>query len=191
MQNLIDGNSWTYILPLLIFVAKISDVTLGTLRIVMLARGEKVIAPILGFFEILIWLLAVTKVLQNLDNWVNYIAYAGGFAMGNYVGLVIERKLAVGVIKIQIITKKGAKKLIAALVQNGYGITSIDAEGAVGKVNVIYCILKRSTLPEMIALIKQYNPKAFYSVADVKAVSHSGGVFPLGNKAKKQFVFKR
>lgn len=117
------------ILPLLIFIARISDVTIGTLRIVMVSKGQKYIAPLLGFFEVLIWLITMSKIMQNVDNWVNYVAYAAGFAAGNFIGLILEEKLAMGLVQIQIITRKEASDLIAKLKASGFGVTSHDAQG--------------------------------------------------------------
>lgn len=103
LQLFYDSGLFTYVvLPLLIFLARICDVTIGTLRIVMVAKGQKFWAPVMGFFEVLIWIVTMTKVVQNLDNWLCYIGYAGGFATGNLVGLLLEEKLAMGIVKIQI-----------------------------------------------------------------------------------------
>ncbi len=163
---------FTYgLLPLLIFLARISDVTIGTIRIVMVAKGQKIIAPILGFFEVLIWLLAISKIIQNLDNWICYLAYGAGFATGNYIGMIIEEKLAVGIIQLQIITRVGAHKLIEKLKADGYGITHQEAHGAVEEVSIIYSIIKRTELPHVVDIIRTYNPNAFYSIADVKFVN--------------------
>jgi uncharacterized protein YebE (UPF0316 family) len=163
---------FTYgILPFLIFLARISDVTIGTIRIVMVAKGQKMIAPLLGFFEVLIWLIAISKIIQNLDNWVCYVAYGAGFATGNYIGMIIEEKLAMGIVQLQIITRADAHKLIEKLKAEGYGITHQEAHGAVEEVSVIYSIIKRTDLQRVIELICTYNPNAFYSIADVKFVN--------------------
>ena len=90
------------ILPALIFVSRIFDVSFGTLRIIFVSRGKRSIAPFLGFFEVLIWLLAISQIMQNLNNFACYIAYAGGFAMGNYIGMRIEEKLAMGTMIIRV-----------------------------------------------------------------------------------------
>jgi len=159
------------VLPLLIIIARIGDVTVGTIRIVMVSKGEKLIAPFLGFFEVIIWLIAMSKIIENIDNWVAYVAYGIGFASGNYIGLIIEEKLAVGIVQLQIITRTKATELIAKLKEAGYGITYHEANGANGKVAVIYSIVKRSDMNHIVEIIRTYNPKAFYSVADVKFVS--------------------
>ena len=173
-------DSWTLtwvILPLLIFCARICDVSIGTIRIVFVSRGQKLIAPLLGFFEVLIWLLAIGKIMQNLTNVLAYLAYAGGFATGNFIGLWIEEKLAMGTVIIRVITKKDATRLSEELKAMGFGVTSLDAEGNEGPVSIVYSVVKRSDLIAVIGLVEEHNPRAFYSIEDVRAVSE--GIFPL------------
>ncbi len=176
-------NSDTFIwvvLPLLIFLARICDVSIGTVRIIFVSRGQKVIAPLLGFFEILIWLIAIGKIIQNLTSITCYIAYAGGFAAGNFIGILIEEKLAMGIVIIRVITKRDASELVEALIAEGFGVTNITAQGNEGPVNVIYSIIKRSDKQAVIEMVKRFNPKAFYSIEDVRSVSE--GIFPLRRK---------
>ncbi len=173
-----DSTIFTYILlPGLIFVARVMDVSIGTIRIIMVSKGHKFWAPLLGFFEVIIWLLAITKIIENLDNWLCYIAYGLGFAAGNYVGLIIEEKMALGIVKLQIITRKEAGKLIENLREAGYGITHHNAQGSNEKVSIIHSIIKRSEIRKVENIIKTTNPKAFYSIEDIKFVNE--GVFPL------------
>ncbi|MFV0484229.1 MAG: DUF2179 domain-containing protein [Bacteroidales bacterium] len=180
MDAFLDGATFTYImLPLLIFLARVADVSIGTIRIVMVSKGHKFFAPILGFFEILIWLMAISKIFENLDNWACFFGYALGFATGNYVGLCIEEKLAVGIVKLQIITRHNAEQLIENLIKAGYGITHHDAQGSSETVSIIYSMIKRSEIKRMEEIIKSTNPKAFYSIEDVKAVKQ--GVFPASS----------
>lgn len=167
----------SYILiPFLIFAARVTDVTIGTIRIVFVSKGYKYIAPVLGFFEILIWLIAMSKIFQNLDMWIYYVAYAGGFATGNLVGLTIEERLALGFVNLRIITHHSGEKLIKKLSSEGYGITKVDAEGSQGKVEIIYCIIKRSEIKKIDQIIKDIHPMAFYTIEDVKMANK--GVFP-------------
>ena len=165
-----------FILPLLIFVARVLDVSLGTLRVIFISKGMKLFAPLLGFFEILIWLLAIGQIFHNLSNVACYVAYAGGFAMGTFVGIYIENKLSIGMVIIRIITRKDASELIEFLKSADYGITSTDAEGVTGKVKIIYSIIKRHDLQNIVEFIKKFNPHAFYTIEDVKFVSE--GIFP-------------
>ncbi len=160
------------VLPVLIFLARISDVTLGTLRIIFVSRGNKTVAPILGFFEVLIWVIAISNIIQHLDNVYTYLAWAAGFATGNFIGMRIEERLAIGVNMVRIITKKEATELIGELHRNGYGATVIDARGKDGEVHVIYTLVQRKEIQKLLDLIKTYNPNAFYFVEDIKSVSH-------------------
>lgn len=178
LSTFFDGSLFTYfILPFLIFIARICDVTIGTIRIVMVAKGQKIWAPVLGFFEVLIWLLAISRIFENLDNWVCYLAYGLGFATGNYIGLKLEEKLAMGIVKVQIITRKNADKLIENMKAAGYGLTYHEAQGSSENVSIIYTIIKRLEISKVEEIVKSTNPKAFYSIEDVKAVSH--GVYPV------------
>ena len=172
-----DGFWFTWVLvPLLIFLARVSDVTLGTIRIVFVSKGFKLLAPILGFFEVFIWLLAMSKVIQNLDYWLYYVAYSAGFAVGNYVGLIIEERLALGYINLRIITMDSPEKLISRLSGEGFGVTSTPAMGSRSNVNIINCVLRRSDYKKVAQIIMDCNPKAFYTIEDIRAANQ--GVFP-------------
>jgi uncharacterized protein YebE (UPF0316 family) len=159
------------ILPLLIFLARIMDVSLGTMRIVFVSRGLKYLAPLVGFFEVIIWLLAIRVVMKNLDNIACYLAYGAGFATGTYVGLFIEKKLAIGKSIIRIITQKNALELINILRSKGFGVTTMEAEGKDGKVHVIYSVINRNDIEKIAAYIQKFNPHAFYTLEDVQFVS--------------------
>lgn len=102
--SIFNSDIWTWvIIPCFIFIARILDVTLGTVRIIFVSKHMKSLAPLLGFFEVLIWLLAIGQIMQNLTNPINYLAYAAGFAMGNFVGIQIESRLAMGVVLIRVL----------------------------------------------------------------------------------------
>ncbi len=176
------------ILPLLIFIARILDVSLQTIRIVYVARGFRKLAPIVGFFEVLIWILAIKIIFDNLDNALGYIAYSAGFALGNYVGILLEQKMAVGRVVIRVITRKDATDLIAALRKEGFGVTAQPAEGSEGPVSIIYMTIRRCDYEKVETLIKKHNPKAFFTLEDVRYVSE--GIFPLKPR-KKSLVHHR
>ncbi len=159
------------LLPLFIFLARIFDVSLGTLRIIFVTKGMRRVAPFVGFFEVLIWLLAISRIMQDLDNWVCYLAYAGGFATGNFVGMYLEERLAIGHEMIRVITRKDATNLIEDLRNKGYGVTSVKAEGIEGEVAVIYIIARRSMISEVLDEINAFNPRALYTVESIKYVN--------------------
>lgn len=169
-----DYYSWI-ILPLIIFFSRVCDVSLGTLRHVFISKGFRQIVPVLGFFEVLIWIIVVAQVMKNLNNIACYLAYAGGFATGTYVGLLIEERLALGLQVIRIITNQNCESLLVDLKLQNHGVTVVDAQGAVGPVKMIFTIIKRKNVQQVVLLIRQNNPTAFYSIEDIKDISQ--GVF--------------
>ncbi len=189
-MELTDSNLYSYfLLPLLIFLARICDVTIGTLRIILVSKGKKYIAPFLGFFEMIIWILAITHIFENLNNWACYIGYAAGFASGNFIGIIVEEKIALGFELIRIITSKDADDLIASLKAKGHGITSIRAHGSKGDVGIIYSVIKRSDLKSFISFMKKHNPNAFYTIEDIRFVNKN--IFgPVNKSVKWNRIFK-
>ena len=176
------------IIPLLIFLARICDVTLDTARIIYVSRGMKLLAPIIGFFEVLIWLISITQIMHNLTNVIYYIAYAGGFAAGNFIGIYIEERMAIGTVVIRIITQKNASELIEFLKCDGCGVTHIDAQGTLGPVKVVFTIIKRRDVNRVIDIIRKFNPAAFFTIEDVRSVRE--GIFRKKPKLKKRFIFR-
>jgi uncharacterized protein YebE (UPF0316 family) len=159
------------VLPLLIFFARVADVSIATMRVIFVLQGKRKIAPILGFFESFIWLLAIGQIFNNIDNPISYLAYATGFGTGTYVGMFIEEKLAIGRVVVRVITAKPAAELVEYLKERDYRFSNIQAEGNKGKVNIIFTVVKREVLPELIPTIKEFNPKAFFTIEGVKKVS--------------------
>lgn len=160
-----------YGIPLLIALARITDVSIGTLRIIFVAKGLKLWVPILGFFEVSIWLGAISQVMENLTNLTNFFAYALGFSLGNYLGMYIENRLAIGMVVVRIITKVDSSKLVHALRAMRYSVTVADAEGNTGAVKIIFTVIKRSDITHVRELILRYNPQAVYSIEDVRHAS--------------------
>jgi uncharacterized protein YebE (UPF0316 family) len=177
VESVVSPEILTYvILPILIFLARICDVSLGTIRVIFISKGIRYLAPIIGFFEVIIWLLAIGQIMNNLTNFIAYIAYGAGFAAGTYIGMVIEEKISLGLVSVRIITKKDPQELIQYLRSHNYGVTSLDGEGGTGKVKMVFTIIKRQDLLHVVGIIKQFHPNAFYSVDDVKSVGE--GIFP-------------
>lgn len=159
------------LLPILIFFARVCDVSLGTIRIIFVSKGIKYLAPLVGFVEILIWLLAIGQILQNLSNVYYYIFYAGGFAFGNFVGIIIDERLSIGTVGVRIITRKDAQELTTALKNEDFSVTAIDAECSKGSAKVIFTVVNRHDIQKVIKIVKKYNSKAFYSIEDIRYVS--------------------
>lgn len=163
------------VLPLLIFLARICDVSLGTMRIIFVSKGKKNIAPIVGFFEVLIWIIAISRIMHNHNNFINYFAYAAGFATGNYFGIIIEEKLAMGYQMIRVFTGEKGQELVRALNCKGFGATSVEAHGAKEKVHLVYSIVHRNEIAAVMNILNEFNPKAFFTIEDIRAARE--GIF--------------
>lgn len=166
------------VLPVLIFLARLCDVTLGTLRNVFISKGIRNVVPFVGFFEVLIWLISIRQIMQHLDNPMCYVGFASGFALGTYVGLKIEARLALGVQVLRIITSQDTQSLVAAMQKENMGTTIIDGHGAKGPVKIIFTIVKRKDIDLLRYLISLHCPQSFYSIEDIRIASQ--GVFPKG-----------
>jgi uncharacterized protein YebE (UPF0316 family) len=170
-----DFFAWV-VLPVLIFSARVCDVSLGTIRVIFISKGLKYIAPVIGFFEVIIWLLAIGQVMQNLTNVASYIAYGAGFATGTLMGMLVEERLSLGTVIIRVITRTDSADLVAKLRSMNYGVTEMNAEGSTGRVKVLLMVIKRQDTEDVVSVIRQFNPHVFYSVEEVKSVRD--GVFP-------------
>ncbi len=163
-------------LPLIIFVAELCVVTLSTMRVIFVARGMKFLAPVLGFFEVATWLFAIGQIMQNLSDLGCYVAFAAGFTLGNYLGVLLEKKLAIGSVVVHITSKKDVGDLVEGLRAAAYGVTTMDARGATGPVQVVFTVIKRRELDNVVAIIKGFDANAFYSVNELQAAA--SGIFP-------------
>jgi len=167
-----DSDFFTWIiLPFLIFLSRIADQSIGSMRLIFLAKGFKFIAPMLGFFEVIIWLIAVSQIMKHLDNVLCYIAYGAGFAMGNYIGMTLEERISIGTVLVRIIPSLNTEELIYALRTRNFGLTTVDANGSRGEVKIFISIISRKDLKEYIAIINKINPNAFYTIEDVKTIN--------------------
>jgi uncharacterized protein YebE (UPF0316 family) len=171
-----NTDTFTFIiLPLLIFSFRIVDQSIGTLRLIFAAKGLKKLAPFFAFFESFIWLVAIGQIMKHLDNIYCYIAYAGGYATGNYLGILLEEKLSIGTVVIRVIPKKDTSELIQYLREHNFGVTVVPVDGMMGPTKMLFTTIKRTEARHVIDIIKQFNPTAFYTIDEVKVVS--GGYF--------------
>ena len=167
-----------YILALLIFIARVADVSLGTFRTIVVFRGHKFLAAFIGFFEIMIWLTAAGQVFQNLDQWYLALAYAGGFSIGNFVGMSIESHFAIGNELIRCLSFN--RDILAEKIRHdGFQVISVDGDMGDNKlVELMFIVEKRRNIPRLIKLIKDYDKTAVYSVSDVKSVYEGPDLLP-------------
>jgi len=164
------------ILPLLIFLARICDVSINTIRIIYMLGGRRFTATLLGFFEAFIWLLVIREIFKHLDNWLCYVAYPAGFACGIFVGMIIEEKIAYGKVIVRIITRKDVAQLIQYLNTQHFRFTRVNAEGPDGNETLVFTVLERERLDDLLNKLKEFIPTAFYTIEKVKAAAESGAL---------------
>ncbi|MDD4189062.1 MAG: DUF2179 domain-containing protein [Eubacteriales bacterium] len=172
------------VLPALIFLSRLLDVPISTVRIMFMSKGKKFLSPLLGFFESLIWVFIISQIMQHLDNALTYIAYAGGFAIGCYVGMILEEKLALGTYMVRIILSDDTNDIRTKLIEEGFGVTKIIGIGRNGPVSVINTIIKRRDVERVVSIIHNSDKKAFYSIEETRSVS--AGVFPSRRAIKSE-----
>jgi uncharacterized protein YebE (UPF0316 family) len=171
----VSENVFSYfLLPILIFIARIADVSINTIRIIYVLGGRRWTATLLGFFESLIWLMAIRQIFEHMDNWICYVAYPAGFASGIFVGMIIEEKIAYGKVIVRIITRRKVNILIDYLNSQQYRYTHVNAEGPEGHENLVFTVLERDHLEDLLYYLKDILPTAFYTVEKVNRATEVG-----------------
>ncbi len=156
------------LMPVAIFFLRVSDMTLDTLRVLFIIRGQKGLAWVLGFFQAAIWVVAITSVLRHLDNLWNVIGYAGGFATGTVIGMAIEERLAIGHGHLRIISSHLGHAIAEAIRRNGYAATELAGRGKDGTVAVITCSVQRRDIDPVQRQVRAIDPEAFVTVEEVR-----------------------
>lgn len=176
MAAFMQTELWAWvIMPLLIFFARMTDVSLGTLRTMLVIRGFKQYAPIIGFIEAFIWILAVSTLIKRIDSPVCYVAYAAGFSMGTFMGIKIDGVLGLGTVLLRVITNENPQPLVEYMRQHNWGMTVIEGHGYSGDAYLLLSVIKRKDLQDVIAGIHSVFPNAFYTTEDIKIVT--GNIF--------------
>lgn len=159
--------------PLVIFGLRIVDVSLATTRMLLAVRGQRVLVPLIGFFEVMVWLFAAGTAIQYLDSPLHVVGYAGGFATGTVVGLWVEEKLALGLATVRIISEHGGVEAADALREAGFGVTEFAGQGRHGTVEVVYTVSRRADVKRIVRLVDQWAPDSFITVEEPRAI-HRG-----------------
>lgn len=161
---------------LLIFMSRLVDVSMSTTRTLMVMQGRKLQAAMIGFFEIIIYITALGKVVSSLDNPINLLVYAFGFACGTYLGITLEGKIALGNLSAQVILKTNENnELVESLRNNGFGVTVIEGQGKEGKREILNIIMNRKDLDTLKKYVYEFDEKAFITVNSINPIS--GGYF--------------
>ena len=189
-MSFLDSTLYVWVvLPMLVFFARVTDVSLGTLRIIFISRGKRNLAPLLGFVEVFIWITIVSQIVSHAHNILAYLAYAAGFATGAFVGMYIENRLAIGSQIVLAIVQDHASDLTTHLHSAGYGVTCVDGEGANGPVKLVYTLVPRRNLEQVLSIIHQTHPRAFLTIQDVRSTQE--GIIPIPSPAQSGLFFPR
>ncbi|EMI70970.1 DUF2179 domain-containing protein [Leptospira noguchii] len=156
------------LLPCFIFLSRVTDVSIGTIRVILLTREKKGIAASLGFLEVLLWIVVITQVIKNLNNVFCYLAYAGGFATGTFIGMILEEKLAIGFSLLRIISPQNGNEIANKLSEAGYGVTTMNGHGSRGPVKIVFTVLKRKKINQAMKIVQSVEPDVFYSIENAR-----------------------
>lgn len=166
------------LLYLIIFVVKIVEVAMATIRIVFITKGEKLKGALIGFVEVIIWVLLAATVLTDVtSDPMKVIVYALAFAIGNYVGSMVENKLAIGTVNIEAIVKKAhGKQMSIALRELGFAVTAVDAYGRDDRKEILYMHVPRKKIASTIKLIKSHQQDVVITVNDIRPIYGGHGI---------------
>ncbi len=167
MAELLQTHTW--LLLIAIFLSRILDQTFGVLRTISIFRGYSVLAALVGFIEVLIWINVAGQVIRNIDTWYLAVVYAAGFAAGNAVGLQIERRLAIGHQMVRVISKREVD-LANKLWERNFAVTEMEGHSKAGPIDVVLVAEKRKNVPKLAKLITELDPEAVFTVEDIKQV---------------------
>jgi uncharacterized protein YebE (UPF0316 family) len=170
-------------LPLIIFCMRICDVSLDTLRVIFLVRGLRLLAAVFGFFAVLIWLLAISTVFQHVKDPANMIAYAAGYAMGNWVGAWLESRLAIGQQLVRMISNNPDGKLAERLRTAGYVVTEVEGQGRDAPVKICFVAIRRREVTALIGRATSMEPDVFVTIEDVRSANRPLAHFVPGRSA--------
>src|SRR4030065_2961781 len=168
MESLLSMQTW--LTALMIFGLRVSDMPLDTLRVLVVMRGKKKIAWVLGFFQSAVFVVAIGSVLSNVDNPLNVIGYAAGFATGNVIGMFIEEKLAIGHTMISVVSSRRGTAIVEKLRENGYAVTEIAARGKDGMVTLLNVNVLRKNITAVRQLVNDSDAEAFITSEDIRPI---------------------
>jgi len=172
IENIANNDIFILIgIPLLIFFTKIIDVTFSTLGVIFTIRGYKKLSAVMSLFEISVYLFAINQIIENFTNTLYYISYAIGYAMGTYMGMLVEEKLSIGFLSLRVVTGKNPEAIIRDLKSCAYNITCVTATSMEERVEVINAVFKRKNIDRITRIISSFDDRALYTIEDLKRVN--------------------
>lgn len=155
---------------LLIFLLRIVDVSCDTMRVIFAIRGKRTIAALLGFAQAVIWIFAVGNAVRHLDSIYHILGYAGGYAMGTFVGVSIEQAIAYGIATVRVVSRHAGVEIADALRNSGFGVTELPGYGRDGSVEILHSVVQRNEVPEVLSVIDKWDAGAFVTIEEPKVL---------------------
>ncbi len=162
----------------LMLLMKVVEVSIGTLRIVLITRGERVLGAFLGFLEVLIWIILVSTVLTDISSDpIKVVVYAAGFGLGNYVGSILEEKLGIGNVRVEaIVLEEHGEELATKIREKGYAVTILEGKGMNYDRNVLLMNIRRKDCQGVVGMIKSIQGNVVITMNDIKPVYGGYGI---------------
>lgn len=160
------------LLAVIIFLLRVLNSAVGTVRLVVMARGRHLLSASLGFIEALIFAYVTANVITDLSNLINLVAYCGGFSVGIFVGMAIEARFVTSYVKVNVITREDGPAIAAKLREIGHGATIVRGEGGSGEVTMLSSVIYRVSVPEVLKAVYAINPNAFVTLEETRSVQH-------------------
>jgi len=157
--------------PLLIIIARICDVSFATLRIILITKGLKKIAPVIAFVEVFIWIMVARNILTDDAGWEKIFAYCLGYALGTYTGIILDNKLSIGKAIVRVFVHTENEQVITDLRNHQFGVSAVDGEGKDGPIKIIFVVVNRTDIPLVMEIIKKNNPQAFFTIESVQVAN--------------------
>ncbi|PIQ82255.1 MAG: hypothetical protein COV76_04585 [Candidatus Omnitrophica bacterium CG11_big_fil_rev_8_21_14_0_20_64_10] len=169
-----------------IFLLRVTDVSIGTLRLLTMMQGRRLVTAFLGFLESGLFITAVVWIFQTLDHWWNILAYAGGFACGTALGMTLEGWIASGTLLIRVISREKTPELAAALRKRDFGVTLVEGKGQQSAVAILFAVVRRRRGRIFLEVVKKIDSKAFVTVEPIRQAygGHlpNAAMFPIVRK---------
>ncbi len=157
---------------LFIFILRVIGVSLSTIRVLIMMRGKKLLSASVGFFEVMVYAIAIGQVVQNLSNWWNLLGYCLGFSVGTLLGMGLEERLALGYATIRVVSPERAHVIAETIRKAGHGATEMWGEGKKGQVGMVKTVVRRKEAEPLCRLIDRIDPDAFITIEETRAVQH-------------------
>jgi len=157
-----------FLIPVLIICARIFEVSFATLRIILITKGLKKVAPIVAFIEVFIWITVARNILTEGAGWEKILAYCLGYTFGTFAGIILENKLSLGKAIVRVFVSTDSEHVVSDLRSHQFGLSAVDAVGKDGPIKILFIVVNRTDIPKVMEVIHKNNPHAFFTIESVQ-----------------------